>query len=123
MRHHSLLFVSAVALLACPPEKVAVPDAAATTPPARTGKVTLLITGHESGLLVTKAPRLLAQWKAQEKWPDALAFSTGDSFSGAECCSVSQSDALPMMTAIRDMPRDYYSCALRPFCKSSRQTR
>ena len=82
MRLHSLLFVPAVALLACLPEKVAVPDAGPTTPPARTGKVTLLITGHESGLLVTKAPRLLAQWKAQEKWPDALAFSTGDSFSG-----------------------------------------
>jgi len=45
--------------------------------------VTLLITGHETGALPSKGPRLLAQWKNEDGWPGALAFSTGDSFSGA----------------------------------------
>lgn len=76
-------------LLGCPEAKkdgpAPVPPGAPTAapiPPARTGKVTLLVTGHETGSLVKKAPRLLAQWK-KEGWPDTLAFSTGDSFAGA----------------------------------------
>lgn len=78
-------------LLGCPAEKKAEPvapaPAAPAAPPARTGKVTLLITGHETGSLPKKAPRLMAQWKKQEAWPDVLAFSTGDSFSGAALSS------------------------------------
>lgn len=80
-----LILVAALAVTACPAEKAPPPEVKAATPPAapaRTGKVTLLVTGHESGMLPAKAPRLLAQWKASEGWPDALAFSTGDSFSG-----------------------------------------
>jgi 5'-nucleotidase/UDP-sugar diphosphatase len=49
-------------------------------PPRRT--VSVLITGHETGQLVSGAARLLAQWKTQQKWPDAIALSTGDMFSG-----------------------------------------
>lgn len=89
MRHSTLLVV-AVALCACPAEKSSEPKPAPPPPPvapARTGKVTLLITGHESGLLPAKAPRLIAQWKAEEGWPNTLAFSTGDSFSGAALSS------------------------------------
>jgi len=90
MRLHSLVLVSAVAFTACPAEKALEPKPAPPPPvaaPTRAGKVTLLVTGHESGELPLKAPRLLAQWKAQEGWPDALAFSTGDSFSGASISS------------------------------------
>ncbi len=87
MRLHSLLLTAVLVLTACPAEKpAATPEVKPATPPAapaRSGKVTLLITGHETGLLPTKAPRLIAQWKKKEGWPDALAFSTGDSFSGA----------------------------------------
>ena len=86
MRLHLLLL--AVVFAACPAEKTT-PEVKAppASPPARTGKVTLLITGHESGMLVDKAARLLPQWKAEEGWPNALAFSTGDSFSGAAISS------------------------------------
>lgn len=79
------LVLTAVALLACQdkPPAPQPPTPKPAAPPSRSGKVTLLITGHETGTLPTKAPRLMAQWKAQEGWPDALAFSTGDSFSGA----------------------------------------
>lgn len=86
MRLHLVLLAAVFA--ACPAEK-ATPEVKAAPPvaPTRTGKVTLLITGHESGLLVDRAPRLLAQWKAEEGWPDVLAFSTGDSFSGAAISS------------------------------------
>lgn len=90
MRFHSLLLAAVVALTACPAEKAPEPPKAATPPPVtptRTGKVTLLVTGHESGMLPEKAPKLLAQWKKEEGWPNALAFSTGDSFSGAALSS------------------------------------
>lgn len=88
MRLHLLLLAALFA--ACPAEKATPEVKAAPLPPVaptRTGKVTLLITGHESGMLVDKAPRLLAQWKAEEGWPDTVAFSTGDSFSGAAISS------------------------------------
>ena len=49
-------------------------------PPRRS--VSVLVTGHETGQLVSGAPRLLAQWKAHQKWPDAIALSTGDMFAG-----------------------------------------
>ncbi|MFZ5439573.1 MAG: bifunctional metallophosphatase/5'-nucleotidase [Myxococcota bacterium] len=86
MRLPSLVLTAAVALLACqdktPPAPPPAPPKPAGPPP-RSGKVTILVTGHETGVLPTKAARLMAQWKTQEGWPDALAFSTGDSFSGA----------------------------------------
>ncbi len=80
------LLVLALVLTACPAEKTepkpapATPPAPAAAPAAR--KVTVLVTGHEAGLLPIRAPRLAAQWKADEHWPDILAFSTGDSFAG-----------------------------------------
>jgi 2',3'-cyclic-nucleotide 2'-phosphodiesterase (5'-nucleotidase family) len=87
MRLPTALVAAALALTACPAEKPAAPEVKAApapaAPPPRSGKVTLLITGHETGMLPAKAPRLLAQWKQKEGWPDALAFSTGDTFSGA----------------------------------------
>lgn len=86
MRILLLAIASVVALTACPAEKAPAPQVAPVAP-ARTGKVTLLVTGHESGLLPLKAPRLISQWKTQEGWPNALAFSTGDSFSGASISS------------------------------------
>jgi 5'-nucleotidase / UDP-sugar diphosphatase len=87
MRLCTVLCSVALVLTACPEEKAAPPavKSAQTVapPPARMGKVTVLITGHETGSLPAKGPRVLAQWKKLEHWPDALAFSTGDSFSGA----------------------------------------
>lgn len=62
---------------ATPAAAVAPKDAGA---PAR--HVSVLVTGHETGHLVSDGPRLVAQWTAQEKWPDAIALSTGDIFSG-----------------------------------------
>lgn len=86
MRLHLLLL--AVVFAACPAEKPAeVKAAPPPVAPTRTAKVTLLITGHESGMLVEKAPRLVAQWKAEEGWPETMALSTGDSFSGAAISS------------------------------------
>src|SRR6476620_9215372 len=80
------LLVLALVLTACPAEKTETKPAPATPPapaaPAAARKVTLPISGHESGLLPLRAPRLAAQWKAEEHWPDTLAFSTGDSFAG-----------------------------------------
>ncbi|MFT3711653.1 MAG: 5'-nucleotidase C-terminal domain-containing protein [Archangium sp.] len=80
-----------LSLFGCPEEKKSdpTPPVAAPTPNApapRSGKVTILVTGHETGGLVKNAPRLLAQWR-KEGWPDALAFSTGDSFAGATISS------------------------------------
>lgn len=54
-------------------------------PPPR--HVAVLVTGHETGHLVNSAPRLVAQWTKQEKWPDAIALSTGDLFSGSSISS------------------------------------
>ena len=62
-----LILVAALAVTACPAEKAPPPEVKAATPPAapaRTGKVTLLVTGHESGMLPAKAPRLLARLHA-----------------------------------------------------------
>jgi 2',3'-cyclic-nucleotide 2'-phosphodiesterase (5'-nucleotidase family) len=42
----------------------------------------VLVTGHETGHLVALSPRLSAQWQKKERWPDAIALSTGDSFAG-----------------------------------------
>ena len=78
------LSVLAATLLACPDQKTEAPPAPKPpTPAAKLGKVTLLITGHETGSLPAKGARLLAQWKKEDGWPDALAFSTGDAFAGA----------------------------------------
>ncbi len=49
--------------------------------------VSVLVTGHETGHLVTEGPRLVAQWKLKEKWPDAIALSTGDMFAGSAISS------------------------------------
>jgi 5'-nucleotidase/UDP-sugar diphosphatase len=48
--------------------------------PAR--QLTVLVTGHESGELPLRAPRLLQAWKDTERWPDVVPLSTGDMFSG-----------------------------------------
>lgn len=77
-----------VIFTACPREKPPEPKpAAAALVGQRSGQVTLLVTGHEVGHLPERAARLLAEWKAKEGWPDALAFSTGDSFAGAALSS------------------------------------
>lgn len=72
---------SGLAISACekaPAAKAEAPKDAGA--PAR--HVSVLVTGHETGHLVTDGPRLAAQWTAKEKWPDAIALSTGDIFSG-----------------------------------------
>jgi 2',3'-cyclic-nucleotide 2'-phosphodiesterase (5'-nucleotidase family) len=85
MRINSVLvaLVVVAALTGCDEKKAAPAVAAepkdAGAPPRH---VNVLVTGHETGHLVTVAPRLLAQWKKQEKWPDAIALSTGDMFAG-----------------------------------------
>ncbi|MGV3624175.1 MAG: bifunctional metallophosphatase/5'-nucleotidase [Archangium sp.] len=88
---NSLLLAAAVAVVGCTKEEAPKPpptEAPKTAaPPARSGKVTLLITGHEVGQLVAKAPRLMTQWKQEDGWPNTLAFSTGDTFSGAALSS------------------------------------
>lgn len=88
---NSVLLAAVVAVVGCTKEEAAPPPAAVRpaepTVKARAGKLTLLITGHETGNLVDKAPRLLTQWKQEDHWPDALAFSTGDTFSGAAISS------------------------------------
>lgn len=88
MRASILLAALAVVIAGCAKEP-SVPDAAVAPPiaPMRTGQVTLLITGHETGRLPEIAPRLLTQWKQDEHWPETLAFSTGDTFSGAALSS------------------------------------
>lgn len=74
--------VASLALLACPAEKKVEPAPVAPTPPPRTAKVTVLVTGHETGHLPLSGARLIGQWTKEEGWPDAMAFSTGDSFAG-----------------------------------------
>jgi 5'-nucleotidase / UDP-sugar diphosphatase len=69
--------------------KSAAPAASA----APTRRVSVLVTGHESGHLVTQAPHLSAQWRKKERWPDAIALSTGDAFSGLAISS--HFDGLP----------------------------
>lgn len=84
----SILLAAAVAVIGCTKEEPkAAPPPEPVKAPARSGKVTLLITGHEVGQLVTKAPRLVTQWKQEDGWPNAIAFSTGDTFSGAAISS------------------------------------
>jgi hypothetical protein len=85
MRLVTTLLAVLLTLTACPEQKPASPPPLEkpVAAPTRAGQVTLLVTGHETGVLPAKAPRLLAQWKKEDGWPAALAFSTGDSFSGA----------------------------------------
>lgn len=84
-----LVTSSVLALLtACPEQKpvtAEVKDAGGPAPKPR--KVTVLVTGHETGLLPLKASRLLADWSKQHGWPDAVALSTGDMFSGSALSS------------------------------------
>ncbi len=92
MRTSLVLAAAAVAVSSCqketPPAAPPTPVVKPATPPApEPKKVTLLITGHETGNLVELGPKLLTQWKQQEGWPAALAFSTGDTFSGAAISS------------------------------------
>lgn len=83
MRLRRLLAVSACAvLLACPaPKPAAPPEVKDAGQPAR--HVTVLVTGHESGELPLRAPRVLDAWTKDEAWPNVIALSTGDMFSGA----------------------------------------
>ena len=79
--------VASLALALCACEKPAPPPPLAKAEAPRDAgaaprHVSVLVTGHETGHLVTDGPRLVAQWTAQEKWPDAIALSTGDVFSG-----------------------------------------
>lgn len=87
---NSILLAAALAVVGCTKEEAKTPPpepAKPAAPPARSGKVTLLVTGHEVGQLVAKAPRLITQWKQEDGWPNTLAFSTGDTFSGAALSS------------------------------------
>lgn len=86
---NSIFLAAALAVVGCTKEEAPkTPETPKTAaPPARSGKVTLLITGHEVGQLVAKAPRLVTQWKQEDGWPNAIAFSTGDTFSGAALSS------------------------------------
>jgi 2',3'-cyclic-nucleotide 2'-phosphodiesterase (5'-nucleotidase family) len=87
----ALATLSAFAVLFCGcNDKPAAPstDTAAVKdagPQAR--HVSVLVTGHETGHLVAMAPRLIAQWRRDEKWPDAIALSTGDLFAGSSISS------------------------------------
>lgn len=83
------LVLAALAVTSCSQEKPPAPPAPVEkpAPPPASKTVTLLITGHETGTLVELGPKLLTQWKKQDGWPSALAFSTGDTFSGAALSS------------------------------------
>lgn len=88
MRKHALsaaVTVVACLFLACEEKKPAPPPVVDAGPPVHT--VSVLVTGHETGHLITSAPRLLAQWRKNEKWPDAIALSTGDMFAGQSISS------------------------------------
>lgn len=74
-------FVACLVFAAC--DKSTSQGPVAAKPPPPKGAVTVLVTGHEYGTLVTKGPRLLAEWTKSHKWPDAIALSTGDMFAGA----------------------------------------
>ncbi|MEW6431560.1 MAG: 5'-nucleotidase C-terminal domain-containing protein [Myxococcota bacterium] len=88
-------------LAACPDKPVAPPPPVEKDagPPAR--DVTVLVTGHESGELPLRAPRLLQVWKDEERWPDVIALSTGDMFSGNAISS--HFDGLPTAEAMKAM--------------------
>lgn len=108
MTAHRLLAVSTCLLLAaCPQPKpaAAAQDAGAARPPRA---VTVLVTGHESGELVLRAPRLLETWKATEGWPNVIALSTGDMFSGNAISS--HFDGQPTAEAMKAM--QYRAAAL-----------
>jgi 2',3'-cyclic-nucleotide 2'-phosphodiesterase (5'-nucleotidase family) len=106
MLSRSWVALVALSLFACPEDKPAPtptptpPVAAPNAPPPRSGKVTILVTGHETGGLVKNGARLLAQFR-KEGWPDALAFSTGDSFAGAVISS--HFDGLPTAEVMKAM--------------------
>ena len=79
----ALLALTAVLGLAgCDDQKSKAAAAASAPKVAPTRRVSVLVTGHETGHLVTNAPRLSAQWKKKDRWPDAIALSTGDAFAG-----------------------------------------
>lgn len=103
MRFRLLLAVSSCALLAaCPEPKPPPPPPAPVKdagPPPRT--VTVLVTGHESGELPLRAPRLLQEWTDREGWPNVIAVSTGDSFAGNAISS--RFDGLPTAEAMKAM--------------------
>jgi len=78
-----LLALSAVAVLAaCPEPKPAAPPAEAQDAGQPSRTVTVLVTGHESGELPLRGARLLDAWRKDEGWPNVIAISTGDMFSG-----------------------------------------
>lgn len=91
MRTSLVLAAAALTVSSCtkdtPPPAPAAPAQPAKPPAPEPKKVTLLITGHETGNLVELGPKLLTQWKKEDGWPAALAFSTGDTFSGAAISS------------------------------------
>lgn len=100
MRLSSLVAVSTCLLLtACPDKPAAPPPVVDAGPPAR--DVTVLVTGHESGELPLRAPRLLQVWKDEEHWPDVIALSTGDMFSGNAISS--HFDGQPTAEAMKAM--------------------
>lgn len=80
-----LTALSVLSLTACPEQKPPAPPAA--TPPPKPRKVTVLVTGHETGMLPAKSARLLSEWTTKDGWPDAVALSTGDMFSGSSLSS------------------------------------
>ena len=98
-----LLFTACPEKPATPPPPPAVKDAG---PPSR--QVTVLVTGHESGELPLRAPRLLQTWKDAEHWPNVIALSTGDMFSGNAISS--HFDGQPTAEAMKAM--QYRAAAL-----------
>ena len=72
--------ILAIAFVGC--RKPTTPPTAKSEQSVPSRRITLLVTSHEVGKLVTRGPALLAQWQEREGWPDALAFSTGDLFTG-----------------------------------------
>jgi 2',3'-cyclic-nucleotide 2'-phosphodiesterase (5'-nucleotidase family) len=79
-----LALTTCAVLAACPEPKPAAPPPPVVKdagPPPR--EVTVLVTGHESGELPLRGPRLLDAWSTDEHWPNVIALSTGDMFSGA----------------------------------------
>ncbi|MEW5742312.1 MAG: 5'-nucleotidase C-terminal domain-containing protein [Myxococcota bacterium] len=103
MRSRLPLAVSmCVVLAACPepkPPPPPPPPVKDAGPPPRT--VTVLVTGHESGELPLRAPRLLAEWTEKEGWPNVIALSTGDTFAGNAISS--RFDGLPTAEAMKAM--------------------
>lgn len=105
----SLAVSTCLAFTACPEKPATPPPPAAVRdarPPSR--QVTVLVTGHESGELPLRAPRLLQTWKDAERWPNVIALSTGDMFSGNAISS--RFDGQPTAEAMKAM--QYRAAAL-----------